>query len=126
MFHYLVTSLFYTFLTSRIGNNYLLTIQYNFCWDIQCFDDVTTFVFLSQLLQVLFLHSPKFSGFLLMTCKVTLIAVDMHIIKIFTPLSFMFTQNMLCEVMLTLLRLSYFVVFEKMIEKILNFACYRC
>ena len=43
---------FYTYLTNRVGNNYILTMQYNFCWHMQCFDDVTTF----PPLQVLFLH----------------------------------------------------------------------
>ena len=39
----------------RVGNNYILTIQYNLCWNMQFFDDVTTF----PLLQVLLLHFLK-------------------------------------------------------------------
>ena len=45
-----------------------------------------------------------------MTCKKTLISIDMHSIKSFA-LPCVFTQNMLCEVMLTLLRWSYFCYF---------------
>ena len=40
---------------------------------MQCFDDVTTFSPLQVLLLQFF---PKFSGFLLMTCKKTLILID--------------------------------------------------
>ena len=111
-FHYLVTELFYTCLTNRVGSNYILAIWYNFCWHMQCFDDATTF----SHLQVLFLYFfPKFSGFLAMACKKTLILIDMHSTKIFTP-PCISTQNMLCKVMLTLLHWPCFVVFKKMFE----------
>ena len=77
---------------------------------MQCFDDATT----SSPLQVLFLYFfPKFSGFLVMACKNTLILIVKHSTKIFA-LPCISTQNMLCKVMLTLL--PYFVVFEKMFE----------
>ena len=48
---------------------------------MQCFDDVTTFSPLQVLLLQFF---PKFSGFLLMTCKKTLILIDMHSMKFFS------------------------------------------
>ena len=68
---------------------------------MQCFDDATTF----SPLQVLFLYFfQKFSGFLL---------------TLFT-LPCIFTQNLLCEVMLTLLRWSYFVILRTRLSKYSN------
>ena len=82
MFHYLFTKLFYTCLTDRIGNNYILTIQYNICWHMQYLDDVTNF----SSSQVIFLQFfPKFSGSLLMAYKKTLVSTDMFPALYFYP-----------------------------------------
>ena len=84
---------------------------------MEFFDDVTIFPPLHLLFFPLFF--AKVLGFLLVTCKKTLVSIDMHSMKMFTLVSIS-TQNMVCEVILKLRRRSISLLLRKCLSKYSN------